>query len=100
MAGSFVYFEYGFMFAKEANIWTRIADFEKDLADFLAAYGLVAEIVVPVGGNAGKGILLIKRLDNSMFLTNPKGVQLTKELPKGKRQKSANVVKNLTARMK
>lgn len=90
---------YTFIFSKSANLWNHVYQWENDLADFFAANGLEAEIVKTVEGSNGGRMMIIKKIDMDQFLTNTKGVNLQKNLPQGKSQKSSQIVTNLTNKL-
>ena len=89
--------EYTFVFDKTATLWNHLYDFEKDLSDFFKAQGLEAELISPIEGNGGKGLMLIKKSHENEVLTNMKGPQLS--FKEGKMMPSSNMVTNMTNRV-
>lgn len=77
MAKTLAFLEYTFIFEPGAETWTRGMEFEKDLADFLAAHKLDADVVNTVGGT-GRRVLYIssmEKLDKMRQDEPQKGVQ-------------------------
>ncbi len=58
--------EYTFIF-DPAAAWQNSYQFEKDLADFLLAFGLEAQTVKTVDGGNSRKILLVKRVDKLLM---------------------------------
>lgn len=97
--GEMVSITYNFLFSKESNIWNNIYSFEGDLSDFFAANGLECEVITTISGSTGGRMLLIKKIEESdaeKKLINTKGVNLAKQLPEQRTQKTATIVKSLT----
>ncbi len=57
-----VMLDYMFIFEPDAT-WARLSEFEQDLADFFAAYGLQVEKMDTIRGQADKQVVIVKRLD-------------------------------------
>jgi len=62
MADRLAFLEYTFVFQPGAQTWQRGFEFEKDLADFLAAHGLEAKIIETIGGT-GRRVVLVEKMD-------------------------------------
>lgn len=62
MAKTLAFLEYTFIFEPGSETWTRGLEFEKDLTDFLAAHGLVGEIIETIGGT-GRRVIFIEKMD-------------------------------------
>jgi hypothetical protein len=70
MAKQLAFLEYTFVFEPGAQTWQRGFEFEKDLADFLAAHGLDASITETIGGT-GRRVIFIEGMDKMADLLNP-----------------------------
>ena len=68
--------EYNFIFDRATNAWSTLSDFENDLADFLKQQGLQGEIIIPIGGNGGRGSMYITKAPDDT-LVNMKGSELS-----------------------
>jgi hypothetical protein len=82
---------YQFIFERDANIWSNVTEFDRDLSDFFKANGLDASIIVTVEGSGGNRIIMIRKNNEPEMLTNPKGGQLS-----NKTQRSSVMVNNLS----
>ena len=69
--------EYSFLFEPGTQTWTRGSEFETDLADFLAAHGLEANIVDTVGGS-GRRVMYIQAIEMMPPAPKPPPVKLVK----------------------
>jgi hypothetical protein len=57
-----VFLEYTFLF-DSSETWSHLSQFEADLADFFSVHEYQAEIVKTVGGQSGKRIMMLTRID-------------------------------------
>jgi hypothetical protein len=83
MAKQVAFLEYSFIF-DPVSTWQHLSQFEGDLADFFRAHGLEAEILNPVGGQVGRRILLIKKIEMPVPLAPkaPKPGEIQKQVNK------------------
>jgi hypothetical protein len=68
MARKYVFLDYTFIF-DPTDSWQHVSQFESDLSDFLGAYGFEAQIVNAIGGQPGKRMLLVRRIDRLINAT-------------------------------
>src|SRR5258708_5965110 len=57
---SLVFLEYTILFDPEET-WAYLSDFEQDLSDFFAAYGLEARIIKTANDSPSKRVMFIKK---------------------------------------
>lgn len=96
-----VYLEYAFIFDPNANLWSRLYEWEKDLADFFAANGLEAEPLSTIDGSSNKRIMMIKRIDQpTEKLVNTKGANIQKMLPESGPRNSTAVTSSIIRKLR
>lgn len=97
----FINLQYSFIFTPGNNSWENLYEFEKDLSDFFSANGLDTEILTPINGTGGVGVMMITKMDDdsNMYLKNKKGPQIPSPLTSGKAMKSSKMVTGLTKQL-
>ena len=89
-----VVLDYTFIFEPDST-WSRLSEFEQDLADFFAAYGLQGERMDTMRGQPDKSIMIIKRVDK-MFTDQVAEKQLEqKAKEKGPQDQMKKIQQNL-----
>lgn len=83
MSDKYSFLEYTFLFNTDTG-FSNIYEFESQLKDFFAAFGLEAEIVKTIDGQFGRRILLIRKIDTIPGNVTNTSVPPIESIPKPK----------------
>jgi competence transcription factor ComK len=81
-----VFLEYVFILDEKVG-WSSIRDFEMDLADYFRAMDLEAHIIKPIGGQMGRRILYLKKIEDKIPAIAPNPRKTMKYIKEQKEMK-------------